>query len=68
MLRISVRIYDQLTSLSYLKEDASFTQIDDLDNVVDQYDELDYTDIEIGGVPILCKYNTCVKYSLKVNI
>ena len=73
-LKLMVRIYDQLTSLSYPKEGASFTQIDNLDNVMDHYDEhdlesgLDYVDIEIGGVASLSKYNTCVKCSSKVTI
>ena len=35
--RLMVRTYSQLTSLSYLKEGASFTRID-LNNVVDHYD------------------------------
>lgn len=57
--KLMVRIYNNLTTLSYPKERASFTQIEELDNVVDQYDEhdlesvLDYVNIEIGGVASL---------------
>ena len=69
-----VWIYNNLTTLLYPKEGASFTQIEELDNVVDQYDEhdlesgLDYINIEIGGVASLSKYNTCIVCSSKVNM
>ena len=72
--KMMVRVYDHMTSISYPKEGASFTLIDNLDDVVDHYDEhtlesgLDHTNIEIGGVASLCKYNTCIKCSSKVNI